>query len=207
MARTFDRNAAARYTVGSASGLTEPFTVCGIYRRSSAQATSAFQIIWAYEETSGILHELRPNNAQRLLAVSTQTLNETATSPANETYDVYNYGAGVWASSTSRTAWLNNGSGTDTGGATVVGDTMYIGNGRGGVNWGLSGDLAELAVWNTNLNSDEINALSKGFKPFRIRPQSLWLYVPMIRNVQDLRSARTLTANGSPTVSTHARVY
>jgi hypothetical protein len=206
MARTFDRNAAERYTVGSASGLTEPFTVCGIYRRSSAQATNNFQIIWAYEQTSIVLHELTPNNAQQLRAGSQGPLTRTATSPANETYDVYNYGAGVWASSTSRTAWLNNGSGTNTQSATVVGDAMYIGNGRG-FGFGLNGDLAELAVWNTNLNSDEINALSKGFKPFRIRPQSLWLYVPMIRNVQDLRSARTLTANGSPTVSTHARVY
>jgi hypothetical protein len=207
MGKTFLNAQNNRYTVGSATGLREPFTVCGVYRCSAAQSTSNFRAIWGYEESLSVFHRIRPTNAQTLTASSQSTIVRVATSPANEIYDAYNVGVGVWASSSSRVVWLNNGSGSDTGSATVAATDMTIGN-LFSTSQSLNGDLAEVAIWDTNLNTDEINALSKGFKPFRIRPQSLWLYVPFIRDVHDLRAARTLTLTGNAlTTVSHPRVY
>lgn len=69
------------------------------------------------------------------------------------------------------------------------------------------GDVAEVAVWNVALTDAEIASLAKGFKPTRIRPQSLVFYAPLIRELQDVKGALTLTNNNSATVAAHPRVY
>jgi hypothetical protein len=69
------------------------------------------------------------------------------------------------------------------------------------------GDIADAAIWSAALTDDEIVSLSKGFKPTRIRPQSLVFYAPLIRNLQDTRGALTITNNNAATVAVHPRVY
>jgi len=118
--------------------------------------------------------------------------------------------AGLFTSSTSRTAYLNGTAGTantDSGTPSSV-DTLGI-NARWNVSWGSfsSQNCAEVAVWNTNLTAAEITSLSKGFSPRRIRPQSLVWYSPLIRNLQDLRGGVSITNNNTATVAVHPRVY
>jgi hypothetical protein len=84
-------------------------------------------------------------------------------------------------------------------------DEIFIGRERNGAN--LDGRVAEVALWNVVLSDDEFVSLSKGFKPSRIRPQSLRFYAPIVRNLQNLRDALTFTNNGSATVTEHPRVY
>jgi hypothetical protein len=69
------------------------------------------------------------------------------------------------------------------------------------------GQIAEVAVWNADLTVDELVALNKGFKPYRIRPQSLIAYAPLVRTLFDVVSPRTITNNNSATVADHPRVY
>jgi hypothetical protein len=69
------------------------------------------------------------------------------------------------------------------------------------------GDIAEVALWSTDLTDLEVESYLIGFSPRRIRPQSLVFYAPMIRNLQDLRGALTITNNKSATVAAHPRVY
>ena len=71
----------------------------------------------------------------------------------------------------------------------------------------LTGFLAEVAIWTAELTVDEVNSLSKGFKPNRVRPQSLVFYAPLLRNLQDMRDNLALTNNNTATVSDHPRVY
>jgi hypothetical protein len=70
-----------------------------------------------------------------------------------------------------------------------------------------NGLAAEAAVWNVALSDAEVVSLSKGFKPYRIRPQSLVFYAPLIRELHDVRGGRNLTNNNSATVANHPRVY
>lgn len=71
----------------------------------------------------------------------------------------------------------------------------------------MNGLLAECAIWSVALTDDEINSLAKGFKPSRIRPQSLVFYAPLVRAAIDVRQGLALTPVNSPTVADHPRVY
>jgi hypothetical protein len=44
------------------------------------------------------------------------------------------------------------------------------------------GISAELGIWNAALTADEITSLFKGARTIQVRPQSLRLYSPLIRN-------------------------
>jgi hypothetical protein len=69
------------------------------------------------------------------------------------------------------------------------------------------GQIADAAIWDVALTDDEAISLARGFKPFRIRPQSLKFYAPLVRTLQDLRGALTITNNNTATVADHPRVY
>lgn len=69
-----------------------------------------------------------------------------------------------------------------------------------------NGQLAEAALWSVDLTDAEIASLTKGFKPYRIRPQSLVFYAPLVRNLQDVKAGRALTNNNTATVAVHPRV-
>lgn len=76
---------------------------------------------------------------------------------------------------------------------------------------GLTGAAACVAMWNVTLSDDEMNSLAKGFPPRRIRPQSLRMYAPLIRDLQAWVNKNTTTSsftniNGA-TVSDQPRMY
>lgn len=50
-------------------------------------------------------------------------------------------------------------------------------------NLGMAGDCACAAVWDVQLDDDELVSLAKGFSPRRIRPQSLKYYAPLVREL------------------------
>lgn len=125
--------------------------------------------------------------------------------PASEWFS----SAGVFASTNNRKAYLNGGSvGTNTDEQTTKGiDKLRIGAWRKLGEHPNYGRIAEVALWSVALTDAEVASLAKGFKPTRIRPQSLVFYAPLLRNLQDLRQRLALTAVNSPTVATHPRVY
>ncbi len=139
----------------------------------------------------------------------------TTDSSSGFTVNTWGHGTGVFTSYSSRSAYMN-GAGkitntqTESGtvnyeataiGANVVGTTSphYFAN--------PTGFLAECAIWSAALTDAEVMSLAKGFKPHRIRPQSLVFYAPLLRNLQDLRKGLALTAVNAPTVANHPRVY
>lgn len=84
-----------------------------------------------------------------------------------------------------------------------VGGTLYSGSPSSAM---FNGSIAEPAIWNAALTDAEIASLAAGFTPDQVRPQSLSLYAPLIRNLADLRLGRTITNVGGATVSTHPRI-
>jgi hypothetical protein len=114
---------------------------------------------------------------------------------------------GLFASTTSRTAYVNTTAGTPNTDSRSITTETSIRAGAASAGNTFTGQLAEFAIWNAALTVDEINSLAQGFKPPRIRPQSLLYYVPLVREIQELRSGITLTANNAPTLFAHPRVY
>ena len=116
--------------------------------------------------------------------------------------------AGVWASSTSRSIYLQNVKVTNSVSASVassgyidIGNLLPVDLARP---W--DGAIAEVAVWSVALTDTEVASLSKGISPRKIRPQSLVFYSPLTRNVQDIRGAAILTDTGT-TAADHPRIY
>jgi hypothetical protein len=116
-------------------------------------------------------------------------------------------GTAVEASSTSHYVFFETTkSGTNTTSVVPVGvDRIFFGGRSSGRPF--NGLLAEAAIWNVALTDDEVRSLSRGFKPFRVRPQNLQFYAPIVRNLHDIRGGLTLTNSNNATVADHPRVY
>ena len=71
----------------------------------------------------------------------------------------------------------------------------------------FGGQVAEAAIWNVALTDAEVDSLAHGVTPDQIRPQSLVFYAPIVRNLQELKGALTITNNNTATVSDHPRAY
>ena len=121
----------------------------------------------------------------------------------------YVYGA-QYISGVDRRVFLGSSTATATGSVNATtANTLGIGAvffNNAASNF-MAGDVAEVAIWTAQLTTDEMESLNKGFKPTRVRPQSLVFYAPLIRDANDIRNANTLNNNNSVTASNHPRVY
>ncbi len=110
----------------------------------------------------------------------------------------------MWVSGVKKTV----GGGTITEITTPTGtvsasSTVLIGNNVGGTR-NFDGALAEFGLWNVILTDDEFIALTKGYSPLLIRPQSLIEYLPMLRsNVSYKLAAPTITGTA---IQPHPRI-
>lgn len=127
--------------------------------------------------------------------------------------NVWQHACGVFASSVSRTVYLNGGgAGTDGTNLTPAGmDSTYIGALHGAaVGTFLSGRIAEAAIWNVALNASEVAALAAGVSPLRIRPNALVAYWPLFGvgspEPDYSNGGFAMTLNNAPTQIDHAPV-
>jgi len=135
-------------------------------------------------------------------------------SGASISNQVWFHAAAVYASASSRYAYLNGVPGAEeTTSITPVGmDITGIGVVlRNTKMWYASGDIAEVAFWNVALTTPEIKSLSKGFSPLLIRPASLVAYWPLIREgasgvYRDIVGGRVTTEAGGSATSPHPPV-
>lgn len=151
--------------------------------------------------------------ATGLVAATAANNNVFAQAESTTSYsaNTWHHVCGVFTSNTSRTIYLDAaGSATNTTSLTpTLIDIVTIAAARksGFVDNYLNGSLAEVAIWNAALTEPEVKSLSAGMSPKLVRPQSLVLYVPLIRSPQDQKAALSFTTEGSPTVASHPRVY
>ena len=130
------------------------------------------------------------------------------------TEGAWNHGAGVYASTTSRIAYVNATAATEnTASAAPAGlDAIGIGylvRSPGGTDTQyFDGDLAEVAIWSAALSVDEVAALADGWSPLLVRPASLECYWPLIGHTSpeiDVVGGYAATVIGA-TKSAHPRI-
>lgn len=120
---------------------------------------------------------------------------------------------GIFTSGTSRTVYVDGVAGTtNTTTVTVAAgfDRPTVGcrNRNTSYDSFFDGKVAECAVWNVSLTTDEIISLSKGFKPTLIRPQSLKYYAPLAGNANNFKDNVAPTLTNGPTIDgLHPRRY
>ena len=139
---------------------------------------------------------------------------------AHGTNSTVSYSDGAWHSitaiSTGTTAHDVNVDDTVTSGTTSVTFEGYAEIQVGGrltptFTLGLNGSACTVALWNVALTVEECKSLNAGFSPRRIRPQSLKIFAPLVRDLQAWVNKNVITStftnNGSATVSAHPRAY
>jgi len=111
---------------------------------------------------------------------------------------------GVWAATDDRKSYLDAGTaGTGTADLTPAGiDTTSIGAHKDSVILQhLNGQIAEAAIWDVALSTDEIKQLAHGMSPYLVNRANLLAYWPLTLDDTDLAGVYDLTAINSPTFS------
>jgi hypothetical protein len=135
-----------------------------------------------------------------------------AVSTSGFSTNTWAHGCAVFTSTTSRTVYLNGGSSaTNTTNVSTNANTVdktAIGClGRATNVAFFQGRVAEVGIWSVALTAEEVASLADGMTCDKVRPSALVFCAPIIRNIQDLRQAVTLTNNNTATVAEHPRVY
>jgi len=211
MARLFD-DASKEYLVYAGIPVTAyPFTMACWFMSDINAGAASNQTLIALSNTA-VWHRLAifGNVAGDPVRVQTNT-STTGNADTSTGYstNVWQHAAGVWASTTSRTAYLNAGGAvTDTSSQIfgAVSDT-YISAVDLSVQW-MSGRIAEAAIWNVALNATEILALSKGVHPLTVRPDAIAAYWPLfgLDSPEPDLSPATVAATRYP-LTLHGSVY
>jgi hypothetical protein len=66
-------------------------------------------------------------------------------------------------------------------------------------------DCADFAIWNAHLTADEVAAYARGGSPTIIKPASLVMHTPLVRDVKNLKEPFAGSVTGT-SVSAHPRV-
>lgn len=210
MARLFNgTNDALRST--STPVTTAGFTMACRFRQTS----SAGQLLMSVGVNGGIDRFQIFTSGPATQAVVAQTIqsggmNGTAIVSGVPSAGQWHHAAGVFASSTSRTAYWNGTAGTpDTISSAPSGVNSIVIGARYNTTLGayFGGALAEAAIWNVELTADEIAAHAADVSADQIRPGSLVYYADLIRDVRDLRGGLAISELGTgTTVFEHPRI-
>lgn len=159
-----------------------------------------------------------PTGGLRINSVDNGTPTQAETSSTwNDGYGGWAHACGVFASTTSRTVYLNgSGAGTNTTSSAPTGFTRFQIGARRNSNttdtFFGAGRIADVGVWDVALTDTEIQSLAKGVACSLVRPQNLVFYAPLIRDLLDISKTNLpLTTSGGVTVSSvavpHPRIY
>jgi hypothetical protein len=140
---------------------------------------------------------------------------DPANGPAAISANTWHHFCAVFASTTSRSIYLDGGNkATDTSsrpaptGINIVSIGVDFVSGSPGNAFasGGTGMIAEAAVWDVALTDEEVAALAKGIPPIMIHPQNLRCYLPLVRSLFDAKG-NAFAITGSLTPADHPRMY
>lgn len=215
MARSY--NGSSEYTwIANVNGLgTQPFTfACRMNPATLSPATGGCLTDSSALETGGATDSFgmfffgaTAGDPVACQALDAGVASGTAQSGAS------GFSAGSWyeviasfISSTSRAVYGTGGiSGTNS---TSVTPTVNAGIHLGKRSEGLffNGSICDVGGWTIELSASDRASYMAGFPARRIRPQSLAIYLPLVRAVQLLKGSGTVT-DSSGSVTVHSRMY
>lgn len=209
MARDFVR-ASTQYLEHAALLASPPFTVAAWVRPDD----QTFSTIVAVGRSGAAAHWHYLGHDSAVYASSRDGGTERFDTAAGTiSAGAWSHVAGVWASSTSRIAYLAAGAGPgDTNSVSPVSlDRTTIGarNSAGSIVFPFDGLIAEVGLWDAALTDSEIAILNKAYSPLFVRPQNLIAYWPILGRTSpeiDPVGAADMTVTGA-SVADHPRVF
>jgi len=214
MAKAFSAGSSQYITASSAPATAVPLTIaCWFWCND---VTNVYNLV-SLEDSSVNMDYFRLSargNAGDVLSAQSHdgTTGVTANASGTYTSNTWHHACGVYASTTSRQAFLNGSGGTAETTSNIPSGIDSLNIGR--LNWDgtpiqyLDGKVAEVGIWDVALTQGEITSLANGVSPQFIRPQSLAFYAPLVGNAspeQDLSGGISLTVSGA-TKSEHSRI-
>lgn len=200
------------YVQGTATLVDPAFTInCWVYPVTVAGANQAVTL---HNTTNNNRFSLGVNSTtSKAIFQCFDTTLATASTTTNYTANAWNMLTGVASATNSRTVYLNaGGSATNTTSKTLTTPNRWLLGASyvaGAVSPIWEGYVAEFALWNVALSTDEITSLNRGVKASQIRPASLKVYFPGIRNYKDMKETTTAvtTAGTYLSIVNHSRRY
>ncbi len=181
MARLFDDASTEYLSVDVASVTAVPFTMSAwFYTDSTSLQQSLLQLVDL--STNDHWYNINLTGGKvRALAISTISNGITDTSTSYGA-NAWHHAAGVFPSTSSRSAYLDGGGKTTNTNLVVPAgiDRTAIGAFRDSTPGGyFSGRIAEVALWDVALSDDQVAGLSAGICPLMVEPQNLVNYWPL----------------------------
>lgn len=145
------------------------------------------------------------------LRATTRAVSAANSSTTTVAASTWHHGAGVFATTSSRTVYLDGVAGSaNTATKTPSGvDVLRIGatgTSSPETNNAMKGKLAEVAIWNVALTAADIATLAEGFLPTFIKPESLISYYPLVRDYSDRLGNNSVTESQTVTFAEHTRI-
>lgn len=183
MARLFDDATLQYLKVATPVVTAPPFTMSCFFNSDGGTATEVLMCVGSSQTKYWLfyLHGAGDNE------VAFQSYNAGAGTAVTTTFfntNTWHHALCIEYASDSRAVWLDNGGeGTDNTSilpnllvATTIGCTLYDGVPKSGY---MSGRIAHAAIWSVALSAGERAALTGGWSPLLVRPQSLVAYWPL----------------------------
>src|SRR3990167_8894237 len=211
MARNCVRASTQYMSVASVIATAAPLTMAA-WVKPTANSTRSYVFSIDDGTTTNFFNMLLLEASGTVLVQCAGTGSGAANTSVGAAEGAWNHIAGVFASSTSRSAYINGGDKVTNTTSAVPGTMTATYVGRAGYSTDyMGGGLAEVAAWAAALDDAEIAALAKGFAPTLIRPQSLIAYWPLFGNDSPepdrWKNRYDLTLTNAPTKSDHPRIY
>ena len=178
MARSFSSGS---HLTGSAPPVsTGPMTIaCWFYRDTALFSTSEY-LVGIGKAGPVANYNLELGIGSTVRAVARNGGSDGIADSGTFSNDTWNHAVAVFATDTSRTAYLNGVAGTENTNNVAnpspfvfysIGANLVSGNAFGG-------RIAEVAIWDVAISEDEISQLAAGFSPFLVRSSDLVAYYP-----------------------------
>lgn len=205
MARNFN-GTSARIHISSAVVAATPYTMACWFRTTNmTQVGALLSLTSSSTQYSTLFFRGDVGSDPIDILIQAGGAQDVTRSTTGCTSGKWHHACGVFSAANSRTVYLDGGSSaTNTTSLSPTINQTEIGAFRSGF-W-FAGDIAEVGVWNVALTATEVASLAKGASPALVRPQSLVTYLPLIRDVIDVRAAAGFT-DVNTTAANHTRVY
>lgn len=171
--------------------------ILGLYNSGSPENRNCFKV--QLSNTGSVRASVATNGSEAFADGSVATNN------------TWFHVAGVFNSTTSRSVFLNGGGkATNTTSVTpaLIINRIFVGCGGGltmGTPMNSGGRIAECGMWNVALSDAEIAQLATGISARLIRPESLFCYMPLVRDIVAPKFGG-LTLNGTLSAVDHPRI-
>lgn len=198
------------YSVGSTLVSAVPLTVAGWVYNTTTTGGTILSVTQDINDAESLGLDTAGSTDVRCYTYTNANGFTSSTKTGGAPQNTWAHVGGVWASSTSRTAYSNGvAATTDTGTGAPLGlnrttlGQLYRPSMTSAT---FPGSMAEWAAWNVALSADEMAMLSTGVRPWKIRPAALIAYWPLLgraTNEEDWAGSFTMVPSGSPTVADH----